>query len=122
MEWKKNLRNSKSPRKQRKYIALAPLHVKSRFLRSHLSKELRQKYKTRSARVRKGDKVKVMRGTFKGKAGEVERVDIKKQEVYVQGAETLKKDGSKSFHPIHPSNLLIQELKAGDKKRFKRKK
>ncbi|PIN80789.1 50S ribosomal protein L24 [Candidatus Woesearchaeota archaeon CG10_big_fil_rev_8_21_14_0_10_30_7] len=122
MEWKPNFKRSKSPRKQRNYLELAPLHVKSKMLKSHLSKDLQKKHNTRSARVKKGDKVKIMRGMYKGKIGLVDLVNVKKQRVYVQGAETIKKDGSKSFHPIHPSNLLIQELKSGDKKRFKEKK
>ncbi len=121
-EWSSSWKNSKSPRKQRKYVFNAPLHVKSKLLRSHLSEELQKKYKTRSARVRKGDKVKIMRGTHKGKVGEVDRVNVKRQKVYVQGAETTKKDGSKIFQPIHPSNILIQEMKMDDKKRLKRKK
>ncbi|MBI5065083.1 50S ribosomal protein L24 [Candidatus Woesearchaeota archaeon] len=121
-EWSTNWKRSKSPRKQRKYLFNAPLHVKSKLLRSHLSKELQKKYKTRSARVRKGDKIKIMRGTHKGKSGEVDRVDVTKQKVYVQGAEATKKDGSKILQPIHPSNIMIQEMKMDDKKRLKRKK
>lgn len=119
MKWKKSYKKSKSPRKQRNYLNLAPLHVKSKMIKSHLSKELQKKYKTRSVRVRKGDKVKIMRGTYKGKTGIVDKINVKKQAVYVQGVEKIKKDGSKSFYPIHPSNLLIQEL-TKEKKRFKR--
>ena len=116
-QWIKSWRKSKKPKKQHKYIAQAPLHIKGDFLASHVSKELRQKYKRRSLRVKKGDKVKIMRGNFKGKIGKVERVDIKATKVYVLGIEVAKKDGSKSLYPIHPSNLLIQELVL-DKKRL----
>ena len=58
-----------------------------------------------------------MRGNFKGKIGKVERVDTKATKVYILGIEVAKKDGSKSLYPIHPSNLLIQELVL-DKKRL----
>ena len=38
-----------------------------------LSKELRAKQNIRSVRVRTGDKVKILRGQFKGKTGVVEK-------------------------------------------------
>ena len=86
---------------------------------SHLSKELRKKYKTRTLGGRKGDQVKVMRGQFRDQVGAVERIDLKKTEVYVGGIEVTKKDGSKTTHPIDPSNLLITELNLDDKLRQK---
>jgi large subunit ribosomal protein L24 len=109
--------SSKQPRKQRKYRANAPLHLKRKFMGAHLSKELKEKHGKRSAAVRKDDKVKVMRGQFKGLVGKVERVDVKRCRVYIRGVELTKKDGTKSFRPIHPSNLLITELSLSDKKR-----
>ncbi len=59
-EFSKEWNKSKKPSKQRKYIANAPLHIKSSFLSSHLSKELRVKYGKRSLRVKKDDKVTIM--------------------------------------------------------------
>ena len=112
-------KSSKQPRKQRKYRYNAPLHIRQKFMSSHLSKELRKKYKTRSLGLRKGDKVKVMRGQFKNHVGAVDRIDLKKTEVYVGGIEITKKDGSKTTHPIDPSNLLITELNLDDKLRQK---
>lgn len=112
--WKKSVQ----PRKQRKYVANAPLHVKGKFLSAHLSKELREKHQTRSIRVRSGDKVKVLRGQFKGKEGEVEMVSVKYTKLYIQGVETVKGAGGKIKYPIHPSNVLITSLKA-DTRRFK---
>jgi len=112
-EWKA----SKQPRKQRKYRYNAPIHIQKKFLGCHLSKELR-KY-GRSITVRKGDKVKVMRGQFKGKVGTVERVSVKHTKVYIQGIETKKRDGSKALFPLNPSNIMITELNLEDKKRTK---
>ena len=112
---------SKQPRKQRKYRFNAPLHLKRKFLSSHLSKELRTKHKKRSIIVRKGDKVKIMRGQYKGKTGTVERVDIKKSKVFVNGIESVKKDGTKIFYPFNASNIMITELTTEDKKRLKTK-
>lgn len=83
----------------------------------HISKELKIKYGKRNAPVRKGDKVKVLRGQYKGRIGEVERINLKKYKVYVQGVENIRKDGGKVQYPISPSNLMIIELKTEDKKR-----
>ena len=113
--WKK----SKQPRKQRKYRYNAPLHVKQKFVSTHLSKDLRKKYKKRNVNLRKGDSVKVMRGQFKNKSGKVDEVDVKKTSVYVEGIETVKRDGTKSRYPIHPSNLIITEVNLDDKMRNK---
>ncbi len=117
MSWSKAWNSSKSPRKQRNYRTNAPLHVKQRFLNVHLSKELREKYGTRKIRVRKGDKVKIMRGQFAKKTGKVDRVSIIYEKVYVEGIEIQKKDGSKAYYPMNASNLMITELNLDDKKR-----
>lgn len=106
---------SEQPRKQRLFRFNAPIHIRGKFLSAHLSKELRTKYGSRSARVRVGDNVKVMRGQFKGKVGIIERVDSKTSSVYITKVEQVKKDGSKKLYPINASNLLILELKLDDK-------
>jgi len=111
--------SSKQPRKQRKYRYNAPLNIKSKFLGSHLSKELKDKYRKRSIQIRKGDSIKVLRGQFKNKTGKIDRVDIKKSKVYITGIEVTKKDGTKALYPIHPSNLIITNLNLDDKKRKK---
>ena len=113
----KSWKSSKQPRKQRKYRHNAPLHILRKFIRSNLSKVLREKYEKRTFGVIKGDKVKIMRGQFKGKIGKVERINVKEEKIYIQGIEVIKRDGSKAFYPIHPSNLQITELKLEDKKR-----
>jgi len=110
--------SSIQPRKQRKFRYNAPLHIKGKFLNVRLSKELQDKYKLRSLRVRSKDKVKILRGQFKGLEGVVERVDLSRERVFVKGAELLKKDGNKIAYPIHPSNLLIVTIGSDDKKRF----
>ena len=112
-------KSSKQPKKQRKYRYNAPLHIKQKFVHVHLSKELRKKYKIRNLGLKKGDKVKVLRGQFKKHTGNVERIDLKKTKVYLSGIEITKKDGSKTTHPIEPSNLIITELNLDDKKRQK---
>jgi len=116
--WSSNWKASTKTKKQRKYAAKAPLHIKAKFLAAHLSKELRQKHKMRSIRLRRGDRVKVVRGNFKGRTGKIESVDVKNTTVYITGIEFVKKEGSKSLYPIKPSKLVIQELELGDKRRM----
>lgn len=100
----------------------ASLHLKNKMVGSHLSPDLRKKHNKRSIRVRTGDKVKILRGQFKGKTGKIERIDTKKCKAFITGIETIKKDGSKALYPVHSSNLLIIELNLSDKKRIEVKK
>jgi len=117
--WSKHWKSSKKPRKQRKYVYHAPLHIRHKFLSTHLSKELREKYKKRAFPVRKGDEVQVMKGKFKKKSGKISRVDLNKIKVYIDGITRKKVDGSEIQVPIHPSNLKIINLNLEDKKRIK---
>jgi large subunit ribosomal protein L24 len=117
--WSKHWKSSKQPRKQRKYVYHAPLHVRHKFLSAHLSKELREKFNRRSFPLRKGDEVEVMRGKFKKRTGKVSRVDLKELKVYIDGITRKKVDGSEVQVPFHPSNLKIINLNLEDKKRLK---
>ena len=113
----KNWKSSKQPRKQRKYRYNAPLHIRQKFMHTHLSKELRKKYGRRNLNLRKGDKVRVVRGNYRKHAGKVERIDLKQNKAYIEGIEVAKKDGTKTTYPIYPSNLIITELNLDDKMR-----
>jgi large subunit ribosomal protein L24 len=112
-------KSSKQPRKQRKYLANAPLHIKKKLMSVNLSKELRKKYSKRSIPLRKKDVVKIVRGKFKGKKGKVMKVILKVQKVEVEGIQIKKQDGSKVNIRLRPSNLQITELNVEDKKRNK---
>ena len=120
--YSKSWKSSTQTRKQRKYRFNAPTHIASRFLNVNLSKELRKKYEIRSIRVRKGDRVKVLRGDNKKQTGKVERVDPKNSKVFIEKIEQTKKDGSKALKPLSPSNLQITDLDTSDKRRFKQTK
>ncbi|MCK5107236.1 MAG: 50S ribosomal protein L24 [Nanoarchaeota archaeon] len=108
---------SKLPRKQRLARYDANLHERGKFLSAHLSKELREMHGKRNVRVRTGDKVKILRGNFKGRSGIVSLVDIKKEKIFIEGVEGVKKDGTKVKKSFVPSNLLIIALNLEDKKR-----
>ena len=121
-KFSKHWKSSKQPRKQRKYLANAPLNMKRKFVSVSLSKELRKKYGKRNIPVRKGDVVKIMKGKFKKKQGKVTKVELKKSKIIVEGIQIKKTDGSKVDVPLRTPNLQIVELNLEDKKRFKRMK
>lgn len=110
--------SSKQPRKQRKYRYNAPMHKRNDFMNARLSKELATKHGVRNIRVRTGDKVKVLRGQFKGTEGVVNSVDVAREKLFVAGAELTKTDGGKVAYPIHPSKVMVTTAKE-DKRRFK---
>ncbi|RLI83014.1 50S ribosomal protein L24 [Archaeoglobales archaeon] len=102
---------SKQPKKQRRWLyRSSKLHDRHRLLNVLLSKELREKYGKRSVRVRKGDKVRVLRGEFAGHEGKVIEVDLKKSRVKVDGVTITKSDGTEVSIPMHPSNLMILDF------------
>lgn len=111
-----NWKASKQPRKQRKYRANAPLHIKKKFVNVNVAKDLRKKVGKRTIQVKKGDKVKIMRGKFKGKSGKVTGVKIKRGKIYIENIQVKKMDGSKANVPIKPSNLQIIEMADRSKK------
>ncbi|MBO8181327.1 MAG: 50S ribosomal protein L24 [Archaeoglobus sp.] len=102
---------SKQPRKQRRWLyKTSKLHERHRLLNATLSKDLRKKYGRRTLRVRKGDKVRIMRGEFAGSEGKVLEVDMKRALIKVDGVTTTKVDGTEVSVPIHPSNVMIISL------------
>lgn len=110
---------SGKPSKQRKRHFNAPLHKKHNLMSSHLAISLRNKVGARSLPLRKGDKVRIMRGDFKDYEGEITKVDLKAIKVYVEGAVIEKADGTNVEYPIHPSNLEIIDVDRKDEMRDK---
>ena len=110
--------SSKQPRKQRKYLANAPLHIRHKFLSAHLSKELRKKHGKRSFPLRKGDEVLVMRGSFRKKKAKVASVELTRSRVTLENIQRAKKDGTKVSVFFSPSSLQILVLNLDDKKRI----
>jgi large subunit ribosomal protein L24 len=112
-KWK----SSSQPRKQRKYSANAPLHIKRKFLGINLSKDLRKQYGKRTIPARKGDVVKIMRGKYKKKQGKIIEAKTKSGKIYIEGIQIKKMDGSKANVPFRASNLQIIQLNTDDKER-----
>ncbi|MBP5785201.1 MAG: 50S ribosomal protein L24 [Methanobrevibacter sp.] len=106
------------PRKQRKALYTAPLHIRRKIMSANLSKDLRADIGKRSLPIRVGDKVQVVRGDFKGHEGKVESIDAKRYKVTVEGVTLSKPDGNAVLLPIHPSNLMIIEADLKDERRL----
>ncbi|WP_407461787.1 50S ribosomal protein L24 [Methanobrevibacter sp.] len=106
------------PRKQRKALYTAPLHIRRKIMSANLSKDLRADIGKRSLPIRVGDKVQVVRGDFKGHEGKVESIDAKRYKVTVEGVTLSKPDGNAVLLPIHPSNLMIIEADLKDERRI----
>lgn len=119
-EFNKNWNASVQPRKQRKFRANAPNHIKRKFMGCSLDKPLRKKHGRRTIEVRKGDEVKVMRGKFKGKQGKVGTLDIKNTRIQIDGIQRPGKGGGEKLVTwFHPSKVKIIILNTEDKKRLK---
>lgn len=117
-QFSKSWVGSRQVRKQRKYLANAPQHIRKKLLSAHLSKELREKYNRRAFPLRKGDTIKIMNGENKGKTGKISVVDMMKLRVAIEGIQISKKDGTKVNIFFAPSNLKIIELNLEDKMRI----
>jgi len=95
----------------------APLHIKAKQLVAPLSPELRSKYGIRRIKVRKGDTVLIVRGSYAGIEGKVTKVSVKKVRICVEGVTRTKADGTEIYVPIHPSKVVITKLDLSDPKR-----
>ena len=119
-EFNKSWNSSVQPRKQRKFVANAPNHIKRKLMGAGLDKKLRERYGIRSIEVRKGDEVKIMRGKFAKKQGKVGTVDVGNSRIQIDGVQRAKKGGEKVETWFHPSNVKIIILDDSDNRRMKR--
>jgi large subunit ribosomal protein L24 len=84
---------------------------------SPVSDELRQKYKKRTLRPRKGDSVKIVRGGFKGIEGKISRVDGQRGKLFIEGVNREKIAGGTALAPIDASKVIITTIDLDDKLR-----
>jgi len=97
----------------------APTHTISKHLRSHMSKNLHEKYGLRNVRVKEGDTVRILRGEYKGIDGKVTKVSSEKSSVAIEGVKKEKLKGEKFDVYIHTSNVIIIDLNTDDRWRKK---
>jgi large subunit ribosomal protein L26e len=97
---------SSQRRKSRKAHFSAPSNIRRKIMSSHLSKDLRTKYEVRAVPVRKGDTVKIMRGTLKGREGKVQAVYRKRWALHIEKIVREKTNGkSQNFLIIFPRRV-----------------
>ena len=113
---------SKKPGKERKHQYTMPMHTASKMVSAHLDEKFAKEFAKRSAVVRKGDTVKIMRGSFAGREGKISSVDRKARKVYVEKIVKKKSNGQEWQVPIDASKVLIIDLDRSDRKRFAKKK
>lgn len=97
---------------ERKKFYEAKLHERKNMMHVHVSKELGKKLNTkkRALLVNKGDAVKIMRGSHRGKAGKVAKVNYNKLKVYLEGVSRKNAKGTEILIAFQPSNLMLTEL------------
>jgi len=107
------------PTKMRnKQIYYATMKTASAQLSCLLSENLRKKYGKKSARVKEGDSVKVIRGEFDGVDGKVTEVSAANNGLTIEGVKKEKLKGEKYDVFIHTSNVQITALNTDDKWRM----
>ena len=97
---------------ERKMFYQAKRHKRTKRLHVHVSKELKAKLKrkVRALLVRKGDKIKIMRGPGKGSTAKVVKVNHSKMKVFVEGIVHRTARGREMMVALQPSNLTLIEL------------
>lgn len=122
---------SSSRRVNRRNHFAAPSSERRKLMATSLNKELRKEHSVRkfvslktrahiltkllqqirSLPIRKDDEVLIVRGSNKGKEGKVTQVYRKKFAIYVDRVHREKTNGQTAPIPIHPSNVVITNLK-----------
>jgi large subunit ribosomal protein L24 len=80
-----------------------------------LSPDLIKSKGVKALPVRKGDTVRVVRGDHLGFEGKINRVDLKRYRIFIEGLTREKVDGTNIFVSVHPSKVIIKNLKLDDK-------
>ncbi|MEM3781574.1 MAG: 50S ribosomal protein L24 [Candidatus Micrarchaeaceae archaeon] len=111
--------HSSKPNKQRFARFNADLHIRQHFVHAHISKELMQKLglSKRSTQLHRGDTVKIMSGSLKGKTGKVHSVSLRRGRAEIEGITKKNARGKEKFIPISVSNLYIIDMDLSDKRR-----
>lgn len=98
-------------------IGIVPKHLTERRVRSPLSRALREKYGRRNVRVIDGDTIKVIRGEYSGIEGKVEKVNMKRGSLAIEGIQREKVRGGNVKVEINSTNVIVTDLDLDDKYR-----
>jgi len=117
MQWNKTTK----VRKQRKRLWNAPKHRLHKALTCRLDDRLIEKYKFAISRIpiRKGDKVRVVRGSFKDPAKEIDVIEVRPKDntIVLTGITLSKADQKRVPRVFRPSALVITKLNLSDRYR-----
>jgi large subunit ribosomal protein L24 len=108
--------NSRSiqPRKQRRVSFNASSFDRHRQMSVSLSRDLRSRYKRRALPLRKGDTVRIISGSFKGREERVSKVDMRSLRVTLDNITTKKVDQKLKPLPIRSTHLILTRLNLAD--------
>jgi large subunit ribosomal protein L24 len=108
--------NSRStqPRKQRRAAFNASPFDRHRQMSVSLSRDLRSRYKRRALPLRKGDTVRIISGSFKGREERVSKVDMASLRVTLDNVTIKKVDQKLKPLPIRSSHLILTRLNLAD--------
>ena len=105
---------SRQPRRQRRAMYEADLFERRKRTSVPLSRELRGRYGRRSLPVRKGDTVRVLRGSYVGREERVARVDRRSYTVTLDNVTAKTGEAKLKQLPIRPSALVLTRLNLAD--------
>ena len=105
---------SRQPRRQRRALYNADLFERRKRMSVPLSRELRARYGRRGVPVRKGDTVRVLSGSFRGREERVAKVDRRRYRVTLDNITGKTADAKLKPLPIRPSHLLLTKLNLAD--------
>ncbi|MDG6225712.1 MAG: 50S ribosomal protein L24 [Candidatus Thermoplasmatota archaeon] len=105
---------SSSPRKQHRSRAKAPFHRRGKEIKVHLDSSKYGNLPVSKLTVRKGDTVRILRGSRTGLEGKVSQVNIKSRKLSVEKALIRKSDNKEVPLWFDPSNLIITKIDLTD--------
>ncbi len=106
--------HSTQPRKQRRTAFNASSFDRHRQLTVALSRDLRSRYKRRALPLRKGDTVRIISGSFKGREERVSKVDMRSLRVTLDNVTIKKVDQKLKPLPIRSNHLILTRLNLAD--------
>jgi len=105
---------STQPRKQRRAVFQASVFDRHRRMSVSLSRDLRARYGRRALPLRKGDTVRVISGSYKGREERVSKVDLRSLRVTLDNVTIKKVDQKLKPLPIRSSHLILTRLNLAD--------
>ncbi|MCI4350631.1 MAG: 50S ribosomal protein L24 [Thermoplasmata archaeon] len=105
---------SRLPRKQRLARFTAHTTLRRRLMSVPLSRDLRARYGRRQMPVRKGDTVRVLRGSYIGREERVARVDRRSYSVTLDNITVKTGEAKLKPLPLRTNSLLLVRLNLAD--------